>query len=189
MSAGGPGSVEKALSAAHRVQLLSLDQRLVPFLADTEPEPGVGGEPVPQDAATAIRDFLTGDVQELRGYFKYIDQESPYSTHQGVKGAEYPYVLVVLDDEEGRHHQFSYDKLLKIKPLSTTDREREQGGQETAVERTRRLLYVCASRATEALAIVFYTSNVDTALQTLRTSGIPGADAARTVNDLSSAEF
>jgi len=95
----------------------------------------------------------------------------------------------VLDDEEGRHHQFSYDKLLKIKPLSTTDREREQGGQETAVERTRRLLYVCASRATEALAIVFYTSNVDTALQTLRTSGIPGADAARTVNDLSSAEF
>ena len=186
MSAGGPGSVKKALSAAHRAQLLSLDQRLVPFFADAEP--GVGGEAVPEDAAT-IRDFLTGDAQELRGYFKYIDQESPYSTHQGVKGAEYPYVLVVLDDEEGRHNQFSYDKLLKIKPLSARDRERQQGGEETTVERTRRLLYVCASRATEALAVVFYTSNVDTAIQTLRTSGIPGADAARTVNDLSSAEF
>ena len=187
MRAGGPGSVGKALSAAHRAQLLNVDQRLVSFFADTGP--GVGGEAVPEDAESAIRDFLTGDVQELRGYFKYIDQESPYSTHQGVKGAEYPYVLVVLDDEEGRHHQFSYDKLLKIKPLSATDREREQGGEETTVERTRRLLYVCASRATEALAIVFYTSNVDTAIQTLRTSGIPGADAARTVNDLSSAEF
>lgn len=187
MSAGGPGSVQKALSAAHRAQLLNLDQRLIPFLTNTEP--GVGGKTVPEDAATAIRDFLTGNVQELHGYFKYIDQESPYSTHQGVKGAEYPYVLVVLDDEEGRHYQFSYDKLLKIRPLSGTDREREQDGEETTVERTRRLLYVCASRATEALAIVLYTSNVDTAIQTLRASGIPGAEAARTANDLSSAEF
>lgn len=187
MSVGGPGSVEKALRAADRTHLLNVDPRLVALLAGTEL--GGGGEAVPEEAATAVRDFLACDVRELQGYVKYIEKESPYSTHQGVKGAEYPYVLVVLDDEEGRHNQFSYDKLLKIKPLSTTDREREQEGEETTVSRTRRLLYVCASRATEALAVVIYAKNVDAAVHSLKSSGIPGADAARTLNDLTSADL
>jgi len=42
--------------------------------------------------------------------------------------------------------------------------------------RTRRLLYVCASRATRALAIILYATNVEAATEALRKSGLPGAD-------------
>jgi hypothetical protein len=76
----------------------------------------------------------------LVGASSYISQESPYSTQHGVKGAEYKDVIVVLDDDEGRHNQFSYDKFFGLKPLSP--------GDATHLARTRGLLYVCASRAT-----------------------------------------
>jgi DNA helicase II / ATP-dependent DNA helicase PcrA len=65
-------------------------------------------------------------------------------------------VLVVLDDEEGNYSLFSYDKLLKLKPLSRTDLEHAAAGDDTVLGRTWRLLYVCASRARRALAIVLY---------------------------------
>jgi DNA helicase-2/ATP-dependent DNA helicase PcrA len=183
LTVGGPGSVEQALLSASRTQLIDLDPRLAYLLAETKTDPVSAG--VPAELESTIRDFFACDVHELEGYFSYIDQESPYSTHQGVKGAEYPHVLVVLDDEEGKHNQFSYDKLLKITPLSPNDLKREQAGEETTVQRTRRLLYVCASRATEALAIVLYARDVDAALQTLRASGIPGSESARTLRDMS----
>jgi DNA helicase-2/ATP-dependent DNA helicase PcrA len=93
-------------------------------------------------------------------------------------------VLVVLDDEEGRHNQFSYDRLLGIKASSQSELQRREDGEETIVERTRRLLYVCASRATEALAIVLYAKDVDVAVEALRTSGIPGALDPITIDDL-----
>jgi DNA helicase-2/ATP-dependent DNA helicase PcrA len=179
---GGDGSVEKALRAAKEAQLLELDERLAALL--TEDEHPSAFEEIPDDVVGTIRQFLTCDVHQLQGYFEYIDRESPYSTHQGVKGAEYPYVFVVLDDEEGRHNQFSYDRLLNIKDPSQAELQRRETGQETIVDRTRRLLYVCASRATEALAIALYAKDVGTAVGALRKSGIPGAEDPVTVDDL-----
>jgi DNA helicase-2/ATP-dependent DNA helicase PcrA len=182
VEAGGKGSVGSALRAANKAELLELDERLSDLLtADEESSPSATSA---SDIAETVRRFFACDVHELWRYFDYIDRESPYSTHQGVKGAEYPYVLVVLDDEEGRHNQFSYDRLLGIKAPSQAELQRKEDGQETVVERTRRLLYVCASRATEALAIVLYARNVDIAVEALRKSGIPGAQDPITVDDL-----
>lgn len=181
-SAGGAGSVESVLRAADSAQLIDLDERFASVLSDKKFT--VGREEITADTETVVRDFLACNVREIVSYFTYLDKESPYSTHQGVKGTEYPNVLVVLDDEEGRHNQFSYEKLLGIKPLSPADRKREENGEETIVSRTRRLLYVCASRATETLAIVLYATNVESALQAVKASGIPGADGALTVDDL-----
>lgn len=51
--------------------------------------------------------YFNCPAKQLRGYRTYIEDESPFATHQGIKGAEFQRVLAVLDDGEGRHNQFS----------------------------------------------------------------------------------
>ena len=65
--------------------------------------------------------------------------------------------MVVLDDEEGTHTQFSYDKYFGIKEPSDRDLKNIQEGKETAVDRTRRLFYVCCTRALEDLVVVLFS--------------------------------
>lgn len=102
-------------------------------------------------------------MKQLWGYRTYIEELSPFETHQGVKGAEFSRVLIVLDDEEGRHNQFCYGKLFGITPLSDTDEDNRSGGKESILDRTRRLLYVCCSRAGKDLAVVFFADDPVTA--------------------------
>ncbi|TDO51560.1 DNA helicase-2/ATP-dependent DNA helicase PcrA [Kribbella sp. VKM Ac-2527] len=164
LNTGGPDSIRRALNVSREYGLIELDDRLAPFLIADE-APGSSEESDSLDRA--INAMMKCDVTELNGYWSYIGQQSPYSTHQGVKGAEYKDVLVVLDDEEGRHFQFSYDKLFGLRPLSPAERARQSAGEDTTIDRTRRLLYVCASRATEALAIVLIADDVDAAITAL----------------------
>jgi DNA helicase-2/ATP-dependent DNA helicase PcrA len=63
-------------------------------------------------------------------------------------------VLVVLDDAESTHFQFSYEKYLGLKALSDTDRKHIEAGEETTVDRTRRLFYVSCTRALKDLGSV-----------------------------------
>lgn len=100
---------------------------------------------------------LTAKFSEIIEYSKYINEESTFGTHQGVKGLEFDRVMVVIDDEESRGFMFSYDKLFGIKPLTLTDQKNIDEGKETGVDRTLRLFYVACSRAKESLAIVSYT--------------------------------
>jgi DNA helicase-2/ATP-dependent DNA helicase PcrA len=81
-------------------------------------------------------------------------------------------VLVILDDEEGTHMQFSYEKYLGIKPLSPRDQENIQEGKETSVERTRRLFYVCCTRALSDLAVVLFSADAGLAEQRVRAMNI-----------------
>ena len=96
---------------------------------------------------------------QLDLYNDYISDNSSFGTHQGVKGLEFPRVMVILDDEEARGFLFSYEKLLGAKELTTTDNKNISEGNETSIDRTRRLFYVACSRAEESLAIVAYTNN------------------------------
>ena len=114
MTHAGPASIRGALAAAQQYGLLELDDRLSAFLADDAPEPAGSLD-------EALMAYLDCDVTQLRGYSCYISQESPYSTQHGVKGAEYPDVIVVLDDDEGTHRQYSYDKLFGLTPSSSGD--------------------------------------------------------------------
>ena len=181
---GGPGSVGKALDVALAGQLLNVDPRLAAARSTDQSESDVV---MSESTVATLANFLDCDIVELRGYQKYARAESPYATHQGVKGSEYPRVLVVLDDEEGRHNQFSYDKLFGLKPPSDTDLKNRLAGKETIVERTRRLFYVCTSRATEALAVVLYAADVDAAAATLRQADLPGLANLMTLSDLDAA--
>lgn len=98
---------------------------------------------------------------------------SPFATQQGVKGAEFERVLVLIDDEEGQgQRQFSYGKYFGISALSDTDDENIALGLDNVVERTRRLFYVCCSRATRDLAVVMFVHDIAQARARVEAAGL-----------------
>jgi DNA helicase-2/ATP-dependent DNA helicase PcrA len=104
---------------------------------------------------------LSVPFSQLESYVQYISDKSPFGTHQGIKGLQFPRVMVILDDNEARGFMFSYDKLFGAKAPTSTDKKNEEKGKETSIDRTRRLFYVTCSRAQSSLAIVVYTRERD----------------------------
>lgn len=102
---------------------------------------------------------ILAPFSQVEEYRKYIRDEASFGTHQGVKGLEYDRVLVILDDTEAKGFLFSYEKLLGVKELSSTDKKNIAAKKETGIDRTRRLFYVTCSRAKESLAIIAYSKN------------------------------
>lgn len=107
------------------------------------------------------RRFLSTPFDQIKAYAEYVAGTSPFGTHQGVKGLEFPRVKVVVSDEEARGFLFSYEKLFGAKAKSAADIRNEAAGDETTIDRTRRLFYVTCSRAMESLAIVAYSEQPD----------------------------
>ncbi len=105
------------------------------------------------------RQALEAPFDQIEKYDRYVRGASQFDTHQGVKGLEFPRVMVIVSDEEARGFMFAYDKLFGSKEKSKTDIENEAVGKETTIDRTRRLFYVTCSRAEESLAIVYYAAD------------------------------
>ena len=105
-------------------------------------------------------------LRQFKAYDDYIHERTPYATHQGVKGLEFPRVLVLIDEEAAKGNMFSYEKLFNVIPLSQTDIKNKEMGKENSIDRTSRLFYVTCTRAKESLAILMYTSNTERAKQT-----------------------
>lgn len=171
MEPGSGATIADVFRHVHASRVIVLDPRVLSYLnlpAEVEAEDGVNtdsaedeydGEELTKEVS-AMDAFLACQASQFWGYYKYVKDESPFSTQQGIKGAEFERVLVVLDDDEGTHVQFSYDKYLGIKPLSDQDEANRREGKETAVERTRRLFYVCCTRAKKDLIVVLFTADV-----------------------------
>lgn len=111
---------------------------------------------------------LSVPFNQLESYVQYISEKSPFGTHQGIKGLQFPRVMVVLDDNEARGFMFSYDRLFGAKAPTSTDKRNEDEGKETSIDRTRRLFYVTCSRAQNSLAIVVYTRERDKIISHLK---------------------
>lgn len=179
VAAAGPGSIGRALRAAFTSGLIAPDPRLSAYL---DPE-GDNSDFLQSDNLPVLDAFMQCDVVELPGYVEYTSNQSPYSTQHGTKGSEFPRVVVVIDDDEGKWPMYSYEKLLGLRELSTRDEENRASGIDSVVERTRRLLYVCVSRAMNALAVVLFAADVDAAIQALKASGLPGAGEPMTLDN------
>lgn len=153
--------------------LLSTHLLPVPERLQAAFEMGATTEDFPESAdrevmeVHAYRLLIASPFSQLSAYAKYCSELSPYGTHQGVKGLEFPRVMVIIDDEEAAGFLWSYEKALGIQPPSPGDLEKEAAGADSALTRTRRLFYVTCSRAQESLAIVFYTQNPEAARQSL----------------------
>lgn len=105
----------------------------------------------------AWREALSVPFSQFSSYVEYVSERSPFATHQGVKGLQFPRVMVILDDSEARGFMFSYDKLVGAKAPTAADERNLREGRETSVDKTRRLFYVTCSRAQESLGVVLYT--------------------------------
>jgi DNA helicase-2/ATP-dependent DNA helicase PcrA len=194
-----PGSGETCgavLRLIHDAKVVKLDPRVLAYLDLPEPEPepeentneAKAAEEQEEEELTkeisAMDAFLACPASQFKGYYRYVNDVSPFSTHQGIKGAEFERVLVVLDDEEGTHFQFSYEKYLGMKPLSDRESENAAEGKETTIERTRRLFYVCCTRAMRDLVVVFFTSDVAKAKAQVEHLGLFPAESIYLENDL-----
>jgi DNA helicase-2/ATP-dependent DNA helicase PcrA len=142
------------------------------------------GEELTKEVA-AIDAFLACPAFQFWGYYKYLNDDSPFSTQQGIKGAEFERVLIVLDDDEGTHVQFSYDKYLGIRQLSDRDEANKREGKETTVDRTRRLFYVCCTRAMKDLVVVLFTSDIALAQSRITSLGLFPAHAIHLEDEIS----
>ncbi|MEB8078660.1 AAA family ATPase [Klebsiella michiganensis] len=172
------GDLLKQLTSS---DLLVLDPRLVSYLdpnavlpVQPEPEAGENNDDDVQEEGETDKEmasmdaFLACPASQLLPYHTYISERSPFWTQQGIKGAEFDRVLVVLDDAESNHFQFSYEKYLGLEALSDNDQKHMDAGEETTMDRTRRLFYVSCTRALKDLAVVLFTANPEQAEDHIR---------------------
>ncbi|QCL76867.1 MULTISPECIES: UvrD-helicase domain-containing protein [Agrobacterium] len=146
-------------------QLFPIPAPLTPFVGAGEIQ--LSDDDGPEEPGTdeklteleAWRLVLGTPFAQIENYESYVSRTSSFDTHQGVKGLEFPRVLVIVSDEEARGFLFSYEKLFGAKAKSATDIQREAQGDETTIDRTRRLFYVTCSRAEDSLAIIAYSDN------------------------------
>jgi DNA helicase-2/ATP-dependent DNA helicase PcrA len=120
----------------------------------------------------AVQAFLKCGASELWSYRRYVTAESPFATQHGVKGAEFDRVLVVMDEEESEYNLYNYEKYFGITGLSKTDEANLAAGDDNVVARTRRLLYVCCTRAKRDLVLVLFTADEATAREKVTKLGL-----------------
>ncbi|MEJ6002690.1 UvrD-helicase domain-containing protein [Paucibacter sp. AS307] len=167
-------TLREALTSALDGGLLVLDEAWTKYL-DADPDLLAADDDPEVPSVLAL---LGCRVSELDGYRHYLEDLSPFATQQGVKGAEFERVLVLIDDDEGRgQRQFSYEKYLGMVALSDTDNENIASGTDSVVDRTRRLFYVCCSRATRDLAVVLFAADVDLARESVERTGLFTSEA------------
>ena len=118
------------------------------------------------EKVTALRNALSVPFYELERYSSYVTDNTRFATHQGVKGLEFPRVMVIMDDAQARGFLFSYEKLFGAKAQSDTDVKNKREGKDTSITRTARLFYVACTRAQKSLAVVAYTENLESVKDT-----------------------
>lgn len=79
-----------------------------------------------------MKKALSVPFDEMERYATYVSDSSRFATHQGVKGLEFPRVMVILDDTESRGFLFSYEKLFGAKKQTATDLKNEKEGKDTS---------------------------------------------------------
>lgn len=183
-------TIGELLKQVYSARLLIFDPRLASYLDPEAVPPAQPAEVLvdyddPEDDESdkemaSMDAFLACPARQLLAYQTYISERSPFWTQQGIKGAEFDRVLVVLDDAESTHFQFSYEKYLGLKALSDTDRKHIEAGEETTVDRTRRLFYVSCTRALKDLAVVLFTADPEQAEAHLRRLGLFDVDSVHT---------
>jgi len=151
------------LRSIHETGLFKLDVRVDDLLSDpTE------GEPI---KITALRNALSVSFDVLERYSAYVTDTTGFATHQGVKGLEFPRVMVIMDDTEAKGFLFSYEKLFGAKPKTDSDIKNEEEGKDTSIMRTARLFYVACTRAQKSLAAIAYTENIEAVKETAISHG------------------
>lgn len=147
----------------HKTGLFKLDARVDDLLCDS-----IEGESIKIEA---LRKALSVSFDTLEKYSAYVTGNTRFATHQGVKGLEFPRVMVIMDDSEAKGFLFSYEKLFGAKPKTDSDKRNEKEGKDTSIMRTTRLFYVACTRAQESLAVIAYSGDIEAVKMTAISNG------------------
>ena len=137
-------TVADMLAFVKSSRLIRVPSRVTSFeqkLADSEDDDA--------GSAQAKRDFqtllLAVPYAEVVNFEAFTNDHTPFSTKHGVKGEEYENVLIIIDDSLWTQYKFA---------------DVFSGNESNAnrYERTRKLLYVCLSRAMSGLAVLSLTA-------------------------------
>jgi DNA helicase-2/ATP-dependent DNA helicase PcrA len=162
--------------------LLALEERfdrvlrLVVEPGDGNADPAAGLQPSDGPVTT----FLGCPAHELLPYQRYVSEGSPFATQQGVKGAQFDRVIVVMDEEESDYNLYDYEEFFGVKEVSAEDRKKMENGEDTGWNRTLRLLYVSCTRAKRGLVLAFFVEDPDAAVAHVLASGVLPKDAVLT---------
>ena len=154
------GTIGTLLQFCVDKQIIRASERLLEHLGRT---------PRTEDYDEAIHSLDKGDwladaffkmsTTEIPHYALFISNNTPYSTQHGVKGEEYPKVLVVYDDVEANWNNYSFGKILTPETAGEpTDGQHARG---------RKLAYVSFSRTLEDLRVLLFTSDPEAARREL----------------------
>jgi len=152
-------SFSAVLECVARTKLFEIPEVLYPFVQENNSAASEDSDEDESTRSTSIREFLDSPFSQIAAYSAYIKGSAEFGTHQGVKGLEFPRVLVIADDNDARGFMFSFEKLFGVAERSTTDLSNEESGKETSIDRTRRLLFVTCSRSEKSLAIISYSAS------------------------------
>jgi len=154
---GADNKIGDIISLISDLSFFALDERFLELI-DVYQE----GKPIGEDAPeNAGHRFMRCGAEELLGYQRYVEDLSPFSTQQGIKGAEFEKVIVVIDDQEAKTNTFSYGKYFGVTKLSQTDQKNLDEGKDSVIDRTRRLFYVCCSRTLQDLVVIVFSEDPD----------------------------
>lgn len=84
---------------------------------------------------------------EFQALYEYLEGRTPFLTQHKTKGAEYDNVLVVLDN--GGWPSFNFKYLFENTP-----------NKDSVITRTRKLFYVCCTRAKERLVVYYHSPSI-----------------------------
>ncbi|TFB10220.1 ATP-dependent helicase [Candidatus Marinimicrobia bacterium MT.SAG.2] len=87
-----------------------------------------------------VKDLI---YEQLINLYNFEQDLTPYSTQHGIKGEEFNNVFVILDNGGWNNYNFKY--LFEDTPE-----------KESIIERTKKMFYVCCSRAKENLVVFYY---------------------------------
>lgn len=121
-------TINDVLTVAGEIKLVRESDRFKNFKKDNEKK-------------ELLEKVLGVQYQEFENVFSYINQFTPFSTQHNIKGNEFRDVFVALDN--GGWSQYNFTYLF------------EDNGNVSVRERTRKIFYVCCSRAKENLVVYF----------------------------------
>ena len=145
--------------------LCSLSDRLLDDL-DRDPmqEPFNRNEHSTEKGRWLADSFFVMDASQIPNYVDFVKDNTPFSTQHGVKGEEYSNVVVMFDDTEAAWNTYSFTKTLT--PGTSGE------GTEGQLKRSKKLAYVCFSRAEVNLKVILFTPNPTSANAELIGAGL-----------------
>lgn len=153
-------TVREILEYCEKQGICKISERLSQHLSRTARTETYDKETFETEKSDWLSDeFFSMKTNELLRYYEFFNENTPFTTQHGVKGEQYENVLVVFDDIEASWNNYSF-----IKTLTPTTSGTATPGQ---LERSRKLAYVCFSRAELNLRILLFTPNPDNAKKEL----------------------